>query len=658
MPIGTAFGRVTVNGKRYSVVPREGSYKVSESPAHVDIDPRLERRVIWRTFSGGIGKRREEPSLDATLTSNPSYSSLRQNRNSSGIHWGNGGDTRSQDRIFCQRLNQASNYLDSTQQVTLMGDGSVYSFAMAQRAVYALSVAPATWTQSATVGVDTSDIVQYGGNVYLAVGDANSFYTWNQASPTTTWTQRAFQAGHFAVVNNVLWRSVNANIYATVNTDPANQVWTTATVVGDPNTNITELDVWGSFLIIFKQDGIYSLDKTGSVYPLFPGFKTLGTNPRPIGQWRDQYYFAADVGLIWEISKSKVNRIGFDSTEPFPMGGNNAFNVPNVDPTYSIPVVATRGISTTNYLVVGFNQYAGGTDAGAYYLAWDGTAWHPFAFFKNCNALGLGMTGGNQTPAASVLQFSVAAQQADIPHSINGAGNYIFYQTNPLIDPFIASSFDPTPQHIYLTIDNGVLEDEYKVLERVNIFLDNHKTGTCRVAYALDEDIVNLVFQDMGPAQGNLTQGSQQFIPLLPFPTYRKIQLRLTLQGLNQDNPNVALTPATSTPVLRYVIMHYKQRMPQRKVWDIELMADKNLVSSSQTLDVRDSSKIIDDLDVARRNHRQVVFQDIRNKKYTAYVDQVGEQLVNLRADFNPSFIVSVQLVETAIEEVVDTQTT
>jgi hypothetical protein len=638
MPVGIGFGKIAIQGKQYNIAPKPDSYNVSESPAHSDIDQKMERRVIYRTFSGGISKRREEPSLDATMASSTSFSLLRQVKNTTGIYWANGGDTRSEDRIFVQRANVASNFADLVQQPFQVGDASVYSFAASQNAVYALQTPPGTWIQSTTTTPTVTDITQYGGQVYLAVGDANSFYTWNQATVSTTWTQRTFQAGHFAVIRNQLWRSVGASVFSTTNTDPANQVWSTATVVGDPNTNITDMDVWQDFLMIFKQDGIYNIDKTGSVYNLFPGFKNLGTNPRPIGQWRDSYYLAADVGLIWEVSKRGVKRIGFDVSEPFPMGGVPGTTIP----TYSLPNVMSnlhsRGVPTTNFLVVGFNEYSADSESGAYFLAWDGITWHPFAFFQRSVALAVGLTGGNQTPVNPVLQFGVQSRSTGT--------NQIFYQTTPLVDPFLATSFDTNPQVVYLNVDNGALEDEYKVLERINIGLDNYRFGICQMAYALDEGIVSLNFQDMGPPQGNLTQVSQQFNPPQPFPTYRKIQLRITLTANN----------STISPILRYIVLHYKQRTPQRKVWDVEILADQNIVGSQGRVDVRNSSTIVGDLDTARQNHTQVEFIDIRNQSHTVYVDEVGEKIVNLKGDLSPSFIVTVKLVETSLEEVVNTQ--
>lgn len=630
------FGRISINGKTYNIAPANDAYKVDEVPSHADVDQKMERRVIYRSFSGGIGKLREEPSMDATATSSPSFSFIRQNRIANGFYWASGCSTLIGDRIFCQRANTASNFASSTQQPFLIGDASVFSWSVAQNTIYALSTPPNTWVTSATTVPAITDAIQYGGFLYVAVGDANSFYTWDQVSTTTNWVQRANQAGHFTVIRNQLWRSVNANVYSTINTDPSSQVWTTATVVGDPSTNITALDVWGDFLMVFKQDGIYNIDKTGVVYPLFPGFKNLGMNPKPIGQWRDSYFFASDVGLVWEVAKGAVNRIGFDLAEPYPMGGDSSHA-----PAFSIPYVSTRGINLPNALIVGFNQFSATNSGGAYFLAWDGTGWHPYTYFQDSAVNGLGVTGGNQNPVNPVVQFSVSSRPIGV-----GNTNKIFYQTNPLIDPFLAASFDTNPQVMYLTADSGALEDEYKVLERVTAWVDNPSSGTLRIAYALDEEIASLTFHDMGAPQGDQVQSSQQFIPPQPFPTYRKILLRLTTTA----------TASSACPITRYVILHYKQRVPQRRIWTIKILAESNTVAASGQIDVRTAKKIVNDLNLARKFHQQVPFTDANNDTFSVYIDQVGESLSVLKGNQNPSFIADLTLIESAEELVVNNQ--
>lgn len=755
-------GRIEIDGSPYNISLEPDSYKVSEIPTHSDVDQKMERRVIWRDFSLGIMRRREDPSLDATSVTSKAYTYFRQVRNPEGFYWAAGCDTTRQNRVFAQRATAASNVNIAGHKFTKFLDGSLVSVAVSQYAVYTLSP-PGTWTLSATLSNagQISDAVQYGGQIYVALAPYNGtstsvttttltdtsanwltgqfigatltsgsstatvtsntatvltftggwtggtpvspmtyqltlgLYTWNQLSGGA-WTQRSVSAAHFTVIREQLWRSLNANIYDTVNTDPANQVWSGATVIGDPNTPITALDVFQDFLMIFKQDGVYSADKNGNVYPIFPGFKTLGTNPRPIGQWQDEYYFAADVGLIWSYSpRGGVRRVGFDWSEPYPMDPIDT----NSTKIYSIPNVTSpsTGIPLTNFLVVPFNQfvtqgytssaptattvtdasanwqvneYAGDTvsitnnngatstatitsntatvltfsawvggtppsgfyqifdqHASAYFLAYDGTGWHPFRYFNNAAAVSCGITGGNLVPSNPTLHFCI------IP---NGSNTQIQYMQQPLIDPFVAANFDTSTQTLFFPADNGALEDEYKIFERVNVFIDNPEAGTVRMYYATDEEIPTLTFHDMGAPQFQGLKGNQVFTPPFPLPQYVKIMLKMTITA----------TSSTASPAVRNVILHYKQRSPQRRTWDIAILAESNLVGANGRLDTRNAKKIIDDLNTARINHQQVVLIDALLHSANVYVDEVGETIKILKGQQNPSYVVTVKLVE------------
>jgi len=749
-------GRIEIDGKPYNIALEPDSYKVQEIPTHSDVDQKMERRVIWRDFSIGIMRRREDPSLDATSVTSKTYTYFRQVRNPEGFYWAAGCDTTRQNRVFAQRATTSSNMNVAGQHFTHFIDGSLVSVTFSEKAVYTLAP-PGTWTLSSTISPSgrISDGIQYGGQIYIAIGPVsgtatsvgattltdtsaawttNEFaaggtvtmgastatitsntatvltftggwtggtpalstyqitqgiYTWNQMA-SGSWTQRTVAASHFTVIREQLWRSLNANIYDTINTDPSAQVWSGATIIGDPNTPITGLDVFQDFLMIFKQDGIYSADKNGNVYPIFPGFKTLGTNPRAIGQWQDEYYFAADVGLIWAYSpRGGVRRVGFDWSEPYPMDPVDSI----LQKQYSIPNVAnaSQGIPLTNFLIVPFNQYVtqgyassvgattltdssanwvvnefagdtvtmgsssavitsntatvltfsswtGGTPVAAFYkltdahaaaffLAYDGTGWHPFKYFANSAAVGVGITGGSLVPSNPTLHFCV------IP---NGSNTQIQFMQQPLIDPFVAGSFDTITQSLYFPADNGALEDEYKVFERVNVFVDNPEAGIIKMYYAVDEEIPALTFHDMGVPQFQGVQGNQIFSPPIPLPQYVKIMLKLTL------TPNAS----TASPAVRNVILHYKQRSPQRRTWDIAILAESNLVGTGGRLDTRNAARIIGDLNAARINHRQVTFVDALLNSANVYVDEVGETIKILKGEQNPSYIVTVKLVE------------
>jgi hypothetical protein len=119
-------------------------------------------------------------------------------------------------------------------------------------------------------------------------------------------------------------------------------------------------------------------------------------------------------------------------------------------------------------------------------------------------------------------------------------------------------------------------------------------------------------------------------------PTYVKIMLKMTITP----------TSSTASPAIRNVVLHYKQRYPQRREWDISVLADNNLVGPNGRIDTRSAKKIIADLNAARINHKQVVLQDVMLEQTSVYVDEVSQTIKILKGNRNPSFVVLVKLIE------------
>jgi len=423
-------------------------------------------------------------------------------------------------------------------------------------------------------------------------------------------------AAAFAVIRNVLWRASGSKMWAW---DGQQATWSGETVIGDPNTNITGLDVYQDGLIVFKQDGIFTLNRTGDVFPLFPGFRTLGLNPRPIGQWQGQYYFASDVGMIWEWNGDTIKSIGFDYAEAYPFP----------DGTFGLPNAITRGIQLPNYLLVGFNKYSSNNNA-SFFLAWDGMGWHPFHYDPNYQVSGLGLTGGNQVPANPTIQFGKVTW--------NNTANAISYLTQPTLDPYLITSYDTVAQTIFLPVDSGIIADEWKVLEGIRIFVENPKVGTVRIAYCTDDNIFTQQYVDIGAPQNDRTT-IQTFIPSGLLPVYRKIMFKLTM------------TPdATSaTPIVRTVMHRYKQRESQRKSWKMVLLLEEGQMNPNRNTEHRKAQQMLADLNKARQNQNLVTFKDMVGDVYQVYVESVGESLKTYRSgNFDTTFTAQVVLVQTA----------
>jgi hypothetical protein len=420
----------------------------------------------------------------------------------------------------------------------------------------------------------------------------------------------------FAVIRNTLWRAAGPRMWAW---DGQQSAWTGESIIGDPNTNITSLDIYNDSLVIFKQDGIYTLNRSGDVFTVFPGFKTLGFNPRPIGQWQGNYYFASDVGMVWLWDGSNVKSIGFDYAEAYPFP----------DGTFGLPNVVTLGVGLPNYFLVGFQKWNSNNNA-SFYFAWDGVGWHPFHYDPNYVVTGLGATGGNQVPVNPTIQFGKATW--------NNTTFTINYLTQPTLDPYLITSYDTTPQTIFLPVDSGIISDEWKVLEGLRVFIENPTTGTVRISYSSDDNIFTQTYIDLGAPQNDKTP-LQTFIPSGALPVYRKIMFK------------VVLTPAanSATPIIRMVMHRYKQRETQRKSWTMALFLEEGQMTPTHNREQRTAKQMLKHLNDARKERNLVEFVDLVGDKYMVYVESVGESLKTYRTNNKTtSFTCKVVLVEPA----------
>lgn len=425
-------------------------------------------------------------------------------------------------------------------------------------------------------------------------------------------------ASAFVVIRDTLWRAAGSFMWAL---KTGNGSWSATQHIGDPTTSITALDVFEDDLVIYKPDGLWTMDRGGNVFPLFPGVKLPGLNPRPLAQWRGKYYFAADFGMVWEYDGDKVVSIGFDKSEPYPMSK-----------TMGLPNASTRGIPLPNFMLVGFNQ-ANSTANVGYIFAWDGTGWHPFQYNPTGIVTAMGIGGVSQLPNYPVLQLGFG--------TFSGSSTSMSYLTQPTLDPLLTTNYDARPQVVYFPVDNGVVADEFKILESVRVDVDNPLSGTVRLAYAVDDNIATLNFTDMGSPIGD-KQLFQTFA-LDTAPQYRKVLLRMTIT----PNGDVNALTASKTPVVRALIQRYKQREFQRRAWKLSLFLEEGQMTTRHNRDARTSQTMLDQLNAARQNKKLVIFKDILGKEHSVYVQSVGESIKAFRVRNNTTtFVCEVTLVE------------
>lgn len=160
-----------------------------------------------------------------------------------------------------------------------------------------------SWTleHDFTAGKAATDVVVFTTNsgstpyAYFAMGETEPIWRFDG----TTWTQHAsLVATHFALVARDLYRSLLTNQVSKVDSDA--DPWVAANWnninsfrAGDKSSAITQLAVTSqSQLLIFKTDGIYTLDSDGEDNQLWPfmRFAPSSDNGRFGGQFLNDLY--------------------------------------------------------------------------------------------------------------------------------------------------------------------------------------------------------------------------------------------------------------------------------------------------------------------------------------------------------------------------------
>ena len=112
---------------------------------------------------------------------------------------------------------------------------------------------------------ETTDIIEFNGNIFVAHGGGSAFiYGTGTSWTTSTTSDPGLEATYFTVSRNVFWKSGpaagdNTNYRVYSNTNPVNggASWSSAYVVGSSDRAITALYSIGDTLLVAKEDGLF-----------------------------------------------------------------------------------------------------------------------------------------------------------------------------------------------------------------------------------------------------------------------------------------------------------------------------------------------------------------------------------------------------------------
>jgi hypothetical protein len=168
---------------------------------------------------------------------------------------------------------------------------SIGTFAITDTEVWEWDLATTAWIQR-LAAVTPTDIQEFEGNVFIAMGTNAYRYTANGTAFTTstaafnTFERFSLRSGQTG--GAVLW-GVDANGDLRWNQNPINggDAWSATNVVGDTWETVTSLVVADDFVLVMKEEGIYSFDGT-LIEDIFPARTLADTdNGRLAYVWVD-----------------------------------------------------------------------------------------------------------------------------------------------------------------------------------------------------------------------------------------------------------------------------------------------------------------------------------------------------------------------------------
>lgn len=285
-----------------------------------------------------------------------------------------------------------------------------------------VSITAAANTILVSAGSVPRDMVVYGEDLYIALGEAVNmiFDDLNVA----TWKDAQVPARALAVWDSKLWRADNLNeLYYSTNPDSATPTWTLAGTVKDADSFINRLVVYQDALIVFKEDGVFAVERAG----------TAGTyNIREISD--EDPYRDVDSGTSTENGMAGFVDKGL-------LYWNRREQVVRFDGASTTPIGPERGADTLGSNFIGLpaderGEFRSFTSDGAFIygattpssgavpqvMVYNGVGWH--SFWK-------GVTANNAVKALAFLPIRTTTGILAYPTLWFGDGNNIRYMKLP-----------------------------------------------------------------------------------------------------------------------------------------------------------------------------------------------------------------------------------
>jgi len=168
------------------------------------------------------------------------------------------------------------------------------------------------WDEATTEVANVTDMVEFNGVAYAAVGSGTKYYysangdTWTQTDLSDGYAQKFFVSPNTAGTSNVLWKWKGSSYpNELANTTDGRTVaaggvqWSSAAYIGDKTSNITNIFLAANKLFIGREDGLFWYDESGGVHSEMDDLKhnKSSNNFKYVTQWQTCAYFSLGTGL-------------------------------------------------------------------------------------------------------------------------------------------------------------------------------------------------------------------------------------------------------------------------------------------------------------------------------------------------------------------------
>lgn len=584
--------------------------KTLEATAPIDYtyssaNPYKEKAFEWSELFGGLGQG------TAASTGSPRRYSIAEKADLSldGL-WMKGprfGETINGTPVNQQTINAAAG--EVRQLVKALHGGTLTLFAICENGVYrrvddSVSGGWVVSLSAATLGagVYPQQAIRFkhrGASpldaLYVATSNSNLWRydgtTWTLAGaaqgPGTGATQG--EARYIERVNDELWVAGNYWVVKVTDDPMVRANYAAVIYIGDQTAKITWLRQIDDQLIIFKEDGIYSIDTSGADHELFPTLrgKNDSMNGRNAAVWIDRMWFTFGdqtftlTGSNMSLSPDGMEQM-LENTSPLhgrwigSAGHNTWFNY---------ELYYAEDIDTT-YLV----KHGTWVEEGS-------TQEHP------------GVAQFADAHHGALYDWDKRATMIDIVPDLMVSGNDRLYvgfldgtiQYTPLPQHSPNSSKDPQceftslPSYVYLPIHHSGFKADNKLWHAITAM---GPTLTAQewveVEYRLDVTNSLSAWVKVAPAAPKFTIPSQRLAfteDEVNDPVYGKlIEIRV---GLFKD-PNTSASPAFLTPIIEGIVIHESIRPSFSREFSFSIKAASYLPKRNGQVDRRRGVQIRD----------------------------------------------------------------